>query len=126
MTTPARTLTQAAELVRAFNHDTISTGADWQFPPHAYDAIGNLAYLARMLPQAIVQTLQPVRTTHEQGRVTIDGGGDPAKAVEHLRTAVAHAAEAAQLLADALDHAHAAVSPMGLDTRGLPGFGDEG
>ncbi|MGW0578332.1 hypothetical protein ACWD25_20705 [Streptomyces sp. NPDC002920] len=124
-TTPDRTMSKAAELVRAFNHDTISTGVDWQYPPHAYAAIGSLAYLARMLPQAIEQTLRPVERTHKQGRITVNGGGDPGHAVEHLRTAVAHATAAAQLLADALNHAHTASSPMGLDTRGLPEFEGE-
>ncbi|SHI66895.1 hypothetical protein [Streptomyces sp. 3214.6] len=123
-TTPARTMSKAGDLVRAFNHDTISTGDDWQYPPHAYDAIGALAYLARMLPQAIEQTLRPVERTHKEGRVTVDGGGDPGHAVAHLRQTVENAAKAAALLAATLDHAHAASSPLGLDTRGLPGFED--
>ncbi|HEY6116438.1 MAG TPA: hypothetical protein VI172_10800 [Candidatus Dormibacteraeota bacterium] len=123
-TTPARTMSKAADLVRAFNHDTISTGDDWQYPPHAYDAIGVLAYLARMLPQAIEQTLRPVERTHKEGRVTVDGGGDPAHAVAHLRQTIENAAKAAALLAATLDHAHTASSPLGLDTRGLPEFED--
>jgi hypothetical protein len=123
-TTPARTASQAADLVRAFNHDTITTGDGWQYPPHAYDAIGSLAYLVRMLPQAIEQTLRPVQRTHEQGRVTVDGGGDPAPAVAQLRGAVAHAVTLAQDLSAALDHMHSAASPLGLDTRGMPEFDD--
>lgn len=123
MTSPARILSQAAEGVRQFNHETISTGADWQYPPHAYDAIGNLAYLVRMLEQAIEQTLRPVEHTHKQGRVT-DDGGNPKQAVAELRTAVGNAAALAQALSTAVDRMHSAASPLGLDTRGLPEFED--
>lgn len=123
-TTPARTASQAADLVRAFNHDTISTSDGWQYPRHAYDAIGSLAYLVRMLPQAIDQTMRPVQHTHEQGRVTVDGGGDPKAAVAQLRGAIAHAATLAQDLSAALDHMHSVSSPLGLNARGLPGFED--
>src|SRR3546814_7727273 len=89
MTSPARILSQAGDGVRQFNHETISTGAGWQYPPHAYDAIGSLAYLVRMLPQAIEQTMRPVQRAHEQGRVTVDGGAAPKEAVAALRAAVA-------------------------------------
>ncbi|WP_155054562.1 hypothetical protein [Streptomyces blattellae] len=123
MTTPARTMSQAGDLVRAFNHDTISTGTDWRFPPHAYDAIGSLAYLVRMLPQALEQTARPVEHTHEQGRVT-DDGGDPDKAVAELRAVTAEAVHLARLLSAAVDRMHSAASPLGLDTRGLPEFED--
>ncbi|MFD1656965.1 hypothetical protein ACFSL4_01625 [Streptomyces caeni] len=122
MTTPGRTASQAGDLIRQFNHDTITTGDGWQYPPNAYDAIGSLAYLVRMLPQAIEQTIRPVQRTHEQGRVTVDGGGDPMAAVAELRGAVAQAVTLAQHLSAAVDHMHSAASPLGLDTRGLPEF----
>ncbi|MFD4258208.1 hypothetical protein ACFWR9_11405 [Streptomyces sp. NPDC058534] len=124
MTTPDRLASQAGDLIRQFNHATITSGDDWQYPPQTYAAIGSLAYLARMLPQAIEQTLRPVEHTHKAGRVLIDGGSDPDPAVEHLREAVKTASEIAGLLAQALDHAHCASSSMGLDTRGLPEFED--
>jgi hypothetical protein len=124
MTTPGRTASQAGDLIRQFNHDTISTGDGWQYPPHAYDAIGSLAYLVRMLPQAIEQTMRPVEHTHDQGRVLVDGGGDPEPAVTELRALVGDAATLARGLSWALDRMHAASSPMGLDTRGLPEFED--
>ncbi|MET9086128.1 hypothetical protein ABZX77_30355 [Streptomyces sp. NPDC004237] len=124
-TTPGRTMSKAGDLVRAFNHDTIFTGDGWQYPPHAYDAIGSLAYLVRMLPQAIEQTMRPVQRTHDDGRrVTVDGGGDPARAVAELQAAIADATNLARLLSAAVDRMHSASSPLGLDTRGLPGFGD--
>ncbi|MCQ9178560.1 hypothetical protein KMT30_05850 [Streptomyces sp. IBSBF 2953] len=122
MTTPARTAGQAGDLIRQFNHDTISSGDSWQYPPHAYDAIGSLAYLARMLPQALEQTLHPVQRTHKEGRVAVDGGHDSEQAVAQLRAATADAVHHARLLAAAVDRMHAASSPMGLDTRGLPEF----
>ncbi|CBG73103.1 putative membrane protein [Streptomyces scabiei 87.22] len=124
MATPGRTASQAGDLIRQFNHDTINTGDGWQYPPHAYSAIGSLAYLVRMLPQAIEQALRPVEHTHEQGRVLIDGGLDPNKAVTELRAAIGDAVTLAQALSVAVDRMHSAVSPMGLDTRGLPGFED--
>ncbi|MER5909555.1 hypothetical protein ABT124_03370 [Streptomyces sp. NPDC001982] len=124
MTTPDRLASQAGDLIRSFNHATIITGDGWQYPPHAYSAIGSLAYLVRMLPQAIEQTLRPVEHTHKQGRVAVDGGRDPQEAVTELRASVTDAAALAQALSTALDRMHAAASPMGLDTRGLPEFED--
>ncbi|MHC3474669.1 hypothetical protein ACYF6T_39080 [Streptomyces sp. 7R007] len=122
MTTPGRTASQAGDLIRQFNHETITTGDGWQYPPHAYDAIGNLAYTIRMLPQALEQTLLPVARTHKDGRVAVDGGRDPEQAVTELRAATREAVHLARLLAAAVDRMHNASSPMGLDTRGLPEF----
>lgn len=124
MTTPGHTASQAGDLIRQFNHDTITTGDGWQYPPNAYDAIGSLAYMVRMLPQAIEQTLHPVEHTHAQRRVLVDGGGDPIPAVEELRAAVTQASGIALSLAGALDRMHSAASPLGLNTRGLPEFED--
>ncbi|MCI3277496.1 hypothetical protein [Streptomyces cylindrosporus] len=126
MTTPGRTASKAGDLIRQFNHDTITTGDGWQYPPHAYDAIGSLAYLVGMLPQAIEQTLLPVKRTHEHGRVAVDGGGDPERAVTELGAAVATAAGLARSLSRSMDQMHAAVSPLGLDTRGMPEFAEDG
>ncbi|MGP4085465.1 hypothetical protein [Streptomyces sp. KR55] len=124
MTTPERQLSQAADFIREFNHATIITGEDWQYPGHSYNAIGQLAHLIRMLPQAIEQTAGPVERTHQDSRLLIDGGGDPAKAVQHLRAALKTAVQAAELLTKTVDHLHSAASPMGLDIRGLPEFED--
>jgi hypothetical protein len=126
MAGPSRSLSKAADLVRQFNHDTIATGDGWQYPPHAYDAIGSLAYLVRMLPQAIEQTMRPVERTHRDGRVAVDGGGDPSRAMAMLHAAISDAANLARDLSVAVDRAHSEVSPMGLDTRGLPEFDEDG
>lgn len=124
MDAPGRIASQAGDLIRQFNHETIATGDGWQYPPNAYDAIGSLAYMARMLPQALEQTMRPVERTHTDGRVTVDGGRDPGQAVSELRAAVADAAHLARLLSAAVDRMHSAASPLGLDTRGLPEFED--
>lgn len=124
MDTPARIASKAGDLVRQFNHETIVTGEGWQYPPNAYDAIGSLAYLVRMLPQAIGQTIRPVERAHQDGRVTVDGGGDPARAVAELVDSVTTAVSLAGELSSALDRMHSAASPLGLNTRGLPEFED--
>jgi len=126
MSEPSRSLSKAAEQVRQFNHDTIAAGEDWQYPPQAYRAIGSLAQLVRMLPQAIEQTMRPVEHTHRAGRVTVDGGGDPARAVAILHAAIYDAANLARDLSVAVDRMHSASSPLGLDTRGLPEFDEDG
>lgn len=118
---PARILDAAAEQVRAFNHASISTGTDWQYPSHAYDAIGNLAYLLRMLPQAIEQATWPVTRTDARGRLVIDGGSDPAAAMQKLRAALDDATEFATALSDAVDAMHSATSPMGARLDDEPG-----
>ncbi|HET6636813.1 MAG TPA: hypothetical protein VFH77_17490 [Streptomyces sp.] len=119
---PDHHASRAADQVRAFNHATVVTDDGWQYPGHSYHAIGCLAHLARMLPQAIEQAALPVERTHKDGRILVDGGGDPAQAVQSLRQALAAAVTSANALAAALDQAHTASSPMGLNTRGLPGF----
>lgn len=119
---PHRSLSKAAEQLRQFNHQSIIVGDGWQYPPNAYDAIGNLAYLARMLPQAIEQTMRPVHHTFDHGRVTVDGGGDPQQAVNGLHAAMTEAVHLARLLSAAVDRMHSAASPLGLNTRGLPEF----
>lgn len=110
---PGRNLANAAAQVRAFNHASIHTGTDWQYPSHAYDAIGQLAHMLRMLPQALEQTVRPVTHTHEHGRLYVDGGGDPAPALGKLRTALDDATELAASLSEAVDAMHSATSPMG-------------
>lgn len=124
MTSPARHLSGAAELVREFNHTSRLTKADWEFPSASYDALGSLSRLVAMLPQAIEQATVPVMHTHKHGRVLIDGGSDPNEAVDRLLLSRNAALRFAGLLRGAIDDMHSATSPMGLDTRGLPGFED--
>lgn len=122
---PARHLSEAAERVRAFNHTSRATGQEWEFPSHAYTAIGNLSHLAGMLGQAIDQATVPVMRTYENGRVRIDNGGDLDAKVRELVAARDDAMRAADALTSAVQRMHNATSPMGLDTRGLPEFEDD-
>lgn len=111
---------QAAEAVRAVNHSTRAPGAGWQYPSDAYSLIGTLAHLARMLPQAITQSLQPVTDAHQADRLTVDGGKDPARAASSAVQTTRVAIGRAQRLAEALDQVHAALSPLGYDTSEEP------
>lgn len=122
---PSRHLSAAAENVRAFNHDSHDMKPGWQYPPNAYDAIGTLSVLAGMLEQAVQQSVWPVIHTFEQGRIRLDGGGVAAPAVRELVAARHDAAAAAAALTAAVQRMHNAVSPMGLNTAGLPEFEDD-
>jgi hypothetical protein len=126
MAEPSRSLSKAAEQVRQFNHTSRRAAKNWEFPSHSYSALGNLAHLVRMLPQAIEQAIRPVMHTYEHGRVRIDNGGDADQAVRDLTQALADALANAEALAAAVDRMHSATSPMGLDTTGLPEFGEDG
>lgn len=125
MSNPARFLDAAAEDVRAFCHNSRSVDDEWIYPGHAYDAVGNLSHLAGMLEQAVEQSIRPVMYTYEHGRVLIDNGGDADQKVSELVAARLDAMKAAAALTSALQRMHNAVSPMGLDTAGVPEFGDD-
>ncbi|MEV8103163.1 hypothetical protein ACIQGT_40560 [Streptomyces sp. NPDC093108] len=122
---PARHLSAASEGIRAFNHTSSSVGDDWIYPSHAYSAVGNLSYLVGMLEQAVQQSTRPVMYTYEHGRVLIDNGGDADAKVSELVAAQRDAQAAAAALTAAVQRMHNAVSPMGLDTTGIPEFEDD-
>ena len=122
---PARHLSAAADGVRAFNHTSSATARDWEFPSHAYTAIGNLSHMVGMLEQAIEQSTRPVMHTYEHGRVLIDNGGDADEKVAELVAAQNDALSAAAALTSAVQRMHNATSPMGLDTEGIPEFADD-
>ncbi|MFB7162274.1 hypothetical protein [Streptomyces sp. NPDC056242] len=122
---PSRSLSQAGEEVREFNHTSRDSGPGWEFPIDSCRAAGALAHLARALPQAIEQSVRPAMRTYEHGRLLIDCGRDADDAVSQLQAALTEALTHANALAAAVDRMHSATSPMGLDTRGLPGFDDE-
>jgi len=122
---PARHLSEAAEGIRAFNHTSRAVGDDWTYPGHAYDAIGNLSHLVGMLEQAINQTTVPVDAAWAKNRLRIDGGSDSTEARTVLVNARKDAEAAARALTNAVQRMHNAVSPMGMDTTGLPEFEDD-
>jgi hypothetical protein len=119
-TEPAACLSEAAELIREFNHVSRPSGPGWEFPGHAYDALGPLARLVGMLPQAIEQAIRPVRHTYEHGRVAVDGGGDPDQAMARLLNTLDRAREHAGRLGAAVNEMHSATSPLGVDLDGVP------
>jgi hypothetical protein len=126
MAEPSRSLSKAAEQVRQFNHSSRSAAKNWEFPSHSYYALGSLAHLVRLLPQALEQAVRPVTHTYEHGRVRIDNGGDADQAVRDLTQALTDALGNAEALATAVARMHAATSPMGLDTTGMPEFDEDG
>lgn len=125
--TPQEWLSKAAEDLRAFNHQStlVTPAGDWAYAPHAYTALGALSRLVMMLPQAVQQSTVPVTHALGLGRIVIDGGGDPAAKAAELYRAQHDAVVAAESLYRAVEAMHAATSPMGTDTRGLPEFEDD-
>jgi len=126
MVEPYRSLSRAADQVERFNHTSLRAARNWEFPAHSYSALGSLDRLTRSLRQAVEQSVRPVVHTYEHGRVAIDRGGDADQAVAELLAAQADALTHAEALARAVARMHAATSPMGLDTRGMPEFAEDG
>ncbi|MFH9426397.1 hypothetical protein [Streptomyces sp. NPDC017529] len=122
---PARHLADAAEHVRAFHHASHTTATDWENPGDSYTALGSLTRLTGMLEQAVRQSVWPVLDTFERGRIRIEGGGHPDRAVRELVAARDEAMAAAAALSAAVQRMHTATGPMRLDTSG-PEFADEG
>lgn len=126
MTEPYRSLSNAADHVRQFNHTSRSAAKDWEYPSHSYSALGDLSYLVGMLGQAIVQSTVPAMRVYEHGRLRIDNGGDADQAVTELVNARLQAEAAAAALTAAVQRMHNATSAMGLDTTGMPEFDEDG
>ncbi|MFD3580705.1 hypothetical protein [Streptomyces sp. NPDC058644] len=116
---PAKSLSAAGDQVCEFNRTSRSVAGDWEFPSHAYEAIGSLLYMVGMLEQAIGQATRPVMHTYEHGRVLIDGNGDADAKVRELLNAQAEAQIAVSALTAAVGRMHDATSPMGIDTTGM-------
>lgn len=113
MTEPTSHASDAAKNLRTFLHATFTTSPDWQDPAHTTTALGALARLTRMLPQAIQQALLPVSHTHKQGRLTIDGGADPDEEMALLLPLLNDALQHAERLVWALDALHTETASMG-------------
>lgn len=126
MAEPYRSLSRAADQVERFNHTSLRAAKNWEFPAHSYSALGSLDRLTRNLAQAVEQAVRPVMHTYEHGRVQLDNGGDADRAVAELLAAQVDALRHAEALARAVARMHGATSPMGLDTRGLAGFDEDG
>jgi hypothetical protein len=114
-TDPTEHPRKAAEAVRSFNHATrwASGGRPGiAYPGTVYRAVGAFATLAYRLPQAFDQIGTALANLHKGGHLTADHGTSTEHAIavsEALREAEQHATAMAQ----ALERAHNASSPLG-------------
>ncbi|WP_055516102.1 hypothetical protein [Streptomyces ossamyceticus] len=106
---------KAAEAVRAFNHATQRTRdrrPGIAYPGTVYRAIGAFGTLAHRLPQAFDQIGTALADLYTAGHLTADHGTPTEHALavsEALREAETHATA----MAEALERAHSASSPLG-------------
>jgi hypothetical protein len=103
----------AAEAVRALNHATVFADGGLTGPGDVYDVLGSLATLAARLPQALSQLQAFLTREHTAGRVQIVDGqhvGDPAAAIADVDRWLTCATGSADLLREALEHAHATLT----------------
>ncbi|RFU83269.1 hypothetical protein DY218_28595 [Streptomyces triticagri] len=114
---PERYPAAAAEEIRKFNHATLrpELGAGLAYPGQAYQAVASLKMLVRGLPQTFEQIGHALTALEKSGHLTADVGQVDEHAGE-TRAALASAAIVATTLADFLDHAHTALSPLGYNT----------
>jgi len=109
--TPAELADQAAEAVRAINHLTRSPGDDWQYPGDAYTVVGNLAYMAGMLPQLLEQITRLIADLNESGHLRSDNNQLEQNLTDTL-LGLDTARLAAEQLYAGLNRAHSGLSPI--------------
>ncbi|MFG2826344.1 hypothetical protein ACGFWI_02505 [Streptomyces sp. NPDC048434] len=106
----------AAESVRTFNHATLPTprsrSGSLHHPGQAYSSVAAFKRMAQYLPQSFDQTSGFLTCLHLEGTLTADYGL-VADHVSAATTALADASRCADMLADALNRAHSALSPLG-------------
>ncbi|WP_327419718.1 hypothetical protein [Streptomyces sp. NBC_01233] len=103
--TPAQLAEAAGDAVRALNHATLGTQADWEYPGDVYSVVGNLSYMAGMLPQALDQVAQLLKRLEAEGHLKSDRDTLAAD-LEAAYAGLTIAAGAASTLRGALDRAH--------------------
>lgn len=104
---------KAAEAVRAFNHATVRHGQQGiTYPGTVYSAIGAFATLAHRLPQAFDQIGTALADLHTVGHLTADYG-TPTQHADAVSVALREAEQHATAMAEALERAHSASSPLG-------------
>ncbi|MGW7398049.1 hypothetical protein ACWGH7_16310 [Streptomyces cyaneofuscatus] len=88
---PHRSIRDAADSVREYNHRTINGPQAFHgkhpintAPPAIGEAIGALYTLFERLPQAVDQTAAAVRHVEEQQAIRMANGDDPSEAVSRL------------------------------------------
>jgi hypothetical protein len=102
--TPAQLADAAGDAIRALNHTTIGSQADWEYPGDAYSVVGGLSYMAGMLPQAIDQIAQLLKRLEQEGYLKSDRD-TLADDLEATHDGLTIAAGAAETLRGALDRA---------------------
>ncbi|QQC91396.1 hypothetical protein [Streptomyces alfalfae] len=106
----------AAEAVRKFNHATLpnarSRSGSLHYPGQAYSSVAAFKRMAQNLPQSFEQTSGFLTRLHLDGTLTADYG-TVADHVSEAEAALAEVSRCADMLADALNRAHSALSPIG-------------
>ncbi|GAA3909207.1 hypothetical protein [Streptomyces lannensis] len=110
--TPAQLADDAAEAIRALNHLTRVSQADWEYPGDAYSVVGNLRDLAQRLPQLFQQIGQLIEHLADEDHIRSDKGGNGATEVSAALDALNRAYEDALTMEAALDGAHSALGPL--------------
>lgn len=111
--TPAQLADAAAEATRALNHATQSARDGWTYPADAYSTVADLARMASMLPQALVQIGRFMDALEETGRLISDKGPDDLSGrLEGFHVAMRTAEDHARILGRSLDRAHQALGPV--------------
>lgn len=108
---------RAAEAVREMNHRTRDPGG-FTGPAELYWLVGDLASLARRLPQLLGQLDRWLQTEHDAGRVRADTGAEANPVVAAAGADLADAGDAARELALALDAAQQHLAHLGATDPG--------
>ncbi|MFE5125483.1 hypothetical protein [Streptomyces sp. NPDC056669] len=111
--TPVALSDAAAEAIRELNHLTRIRQADWEYPGDAYSTVANLALLVQRLPQALEQIQTFITELHDGGHLVSDRGRHIDDEVAAVKAGLTWAADDAHTLAERLDQAHSALSPLG-------------
>jgi hypothetical protein len=114
-TDPVQYPRKAAEAVRAYNHVTLPTlnaRFGLAYPGTVYQAIGAFTSLAHRLPQSFDQIGRALADLHKAGHLTADHG-TPTEHADATSVALREAERHATAMAEALERAHSASSPLG-------------
>ncbi|MCY0923201.1 hypothetical protein OS965_34555 [Streptomyces sp. H27-G5] len=109
--TPAQLADTAGDAIRALNHATLGRQADWEYPGDAYSVVGNLAYMAGMLPQALDQIAKHIKSLEGEDRLKSDRDTLTAD-LEAAYAGLTIAAGAADTLRGALNRAQSGLSSI--------------
>lgn len=111
--TAAELSDEAAEAIRRLNHLTREAGDGLEYPGDAYSTVANLKALVQRLPQTFEQILAFLTNLHDGGHLRSDRGPNADDDMAAVKAALDWAADDARTLAECLDSAHSALSPIG-------------